>query len=111
MTQWMWALVLLSPDEDKMAVLRAPRRKQAFAGRWVDHSPREKTLAVQTPRGRVTLAYDQARVCGVPVEQLWAHENIGLALSTFGRAMRVRRWLSGTGEVVVELFPAEARLN
>jgi hypothetical protein len=68
----------------------------------VDHSARDKTLTLQTPRGRVKLAYDRALVCGVPIERMWAKESIDLALSTFGRSVRVRRWVE-RGDVVVEI--------
>jgi hypothetical protein len=98
MKGWMYPLVLLSPGKGGAAALR----KQALAGKWVDHSVRDKTLTLQTPRGRLKLAYDRALVCGVPIERLWAKESIDLALSTFGGPVRVRRWVE-RGDVVVEI--------
>jgi hypothetical protein len=99
MIDYLWTMAMLSPRAGRAGALR----KQALTGKWVDHSARDKTLTLQTPRGRLKVAYDRALVCGVPLEQLWTREHIGLGLSTFGRAVSVRRSVDGQGDVVVEL--------
>src|SRR5262245_44944652 len=106
MTDWTGTLVKLSPGRGRVAP-----RKQTLAGRWVDHSARDRTLTLQTPRGRVKLAYDRALVYGVPVERLWSREHVGLALATFGRPVRVRWWVDADGDVVAEIVQGEPRTH